>query len=86
VSIQPNVEPNSYSDPENTPDLTLGAQGYNMRASDTLSPNRNFNPALPVLLQYGPFNNSAPSVGLPATGIYINIYGYGYGTYRAPTQ
>ena len=60
------------------PDWTQGALGYNMRPSDETSLNHNYRPALPPLLQYGPFDNSFPTDTLPnRTGVYIDIYGYG---------
>ena len=53
------------------PDLTSGARYFNFR------PNASLNPfyGQPVQTQVGPLNNSAPSPGLPASGIYANTYG-----------
>ena len=65
-------------------DPTHGARGYNLRGNSSIAP-RFGNPADPVLLQYGPFNNSYPTVGnpnvptieqLPATGVYVDIYNW----------
>jgi hypothetical protein len=61
-------------------DPTQGAKEFNLRGSSSKSPRR----GVPVLLQFGPFNNSYPTVGnpnvlvieqLPASGVYINIFG-----------
>ena len=66
--------------PHNDP--THGAKGYNLRKNSSTAP-RFGNPADPVIMHFGPFNNSYPTVGnpnvptleqLPATGVYVDIY------------
>lgn len=61
-------------------DPTSGATEFNLRGNPSRSPRR----GVPVLLQYGPFENRAPTVSdprvpireqLPASGVYINIFG-----------
>ncbi len=61
-------------------DPTLGATEFNLRGSESLRPRR----GVPVLLNFGPFTNRAPTIGnpgvpvpeqLPASGVYINIFG-----------
>jgi RHS repeat-associated protein len=53
------------------PDLTNGARFFNFRPNASL----NLFFGQPVQTQVGPLNNSAPSPGLPASGIFSNTYG-----------
>jgi len=64
-------------------DPTGGALHFNLRGNASVGPWLGL-PAYPLLLQFGPFNNSYPTIGnpnvppsqqLPAIGVYINIYG-----------
>ena len=52
-------------------DPTHGAILFNMRSSDSKKSFYN----VPLLIQNGPFGNNAPTAILPATGIYVNVYG-----------
>ncbi|MGH7166277.1 MAG: RHS repeat-associated core domain-containing protein, partial [Nitrospiraceae bacterium] len=63
-------------------DPTQGATEFNLRPSGSLRPRAST--GTPVLENFGPFNNSNPTIGnprvppaeqLPATGVYINVYG-----------
>ncbi len=66
-------------------DPTGGAVEFNLRGSDSLAPRRDRrgNLTTPVFLNFGPFNNSFPTIGfpkvppseqLPASGVYVNIF------------
>ena len=52
-------------------DPTNGAQNFNFRQNPSRATFYN----LPIQTQVGPLNNSFPTSGLPATGIYANTYG-----------
>lgn len=64
------------------PDVTHGAKGFVIKDNPSKPARYGL---YPVILQYGPFNNSYPTIGnpnvspsqqLPETGIYINIFSH----------